>query len=97
MFDFEGMARLMGELGRIKEALRGVRIETTEGPVSLTLNGLQEVIRVKVDGKGAGSQSVLEAKIAGCFNKAILASRRAAKEEIERITGWNIPDIPGLL
>ncbi|MEW6183895.1 MAG: YbaB/EbfC family nucleoid-associated protein [Bacillota bacterium] len=96
MFDFEGMAKLMGEFGRIKDALRNVRLEVSEGPVSLTVNGLQEVVRVKVDGKSVSSVSALESKIAGCFNKAVAESRRAAKEEVERTTGWSIPEIPGL-
>ncbi|MEW6447786.1 MAG: YbaB/EbfC family nucleoid-associated protein [Bacillota bacterium] len=93
----EGMGKLLGELGRVKEGLKKLRIDVSEGPVSLSLNGLQEVVRVKVDAQGAANVARLEAWLGTCFNKAIIASRQAAKEEIERLTGWSIPTIPGLI
>lgn len=91
------MGKLVGEIGRVKEALKSLRIEVTEGPVSLALNGLQEVVRVKIKPEAAKEMSRLEASIDVCFNKGALASWQAAKEGIERITGWSIPSIPGLI
>ncbi|MEW6573939.1 MAG: YbaB/EbfC family nucleoid-associated protein [Bacillota bacterium] len=97
MFDLEGMGKLVGDLGRVKEALKRLRVEVAEGPVSLTLNGLQEVVRVKIKPEAVKEPGRLEAWVATCFNKGAIASRQAAKEEIERVTGWSIPSIPGLL
>lgn len=97
MFDIEGLGKLIGDLGRVKEALKSLRIEVAEGPVSLTLNGLQEVVRVKIKPEAAKETGRLEAWVATCFNKGAVESRKAAKEEIERVTGWSIPSIPGLI
>jgi len=75
LFDIEGLGKLVGEIGRVKEALKCLRIEVAEGPVSLTLNGLQEVVRVKIKPEAAKETGRLEASVAACFNKGALASR----------------------
>ncbi len=97
MFQFEEFGKILGDLTRVKEALRNLRIEVAEGPVSLTLDGLQEVVRVKIKPEVGLNVAQLETRIATCFNKGVVESRLAAKAEIERITGWNIPSIPGLI
>ncbi len=97
MFQFEEFGRIIGDLTRVKEALKNLRIEVTEGPISLALDGLQEVVRVKIKPEKGLNVAQLATQIATCFNKGVAESRVAAKEEIERITGWNIPNIPGLI
>jgi DNA-binding protein YbaB len=97
LFQFEEFGRIIGDLTRVKEALRNLRIEVTEGPISLALDGLQEVVRVKIKPESGLNVAQLENKIATCFNKGVAESRMAAKTEIERITGWNIPSFPGLI
>lgn len=95
LFEVEGLGKLLTEIGKIRDCLKGLRIEVSEGPVSLTFNGLQEVVRIKI-APGAKDLSRLEAILGSCFNKGVAASRLAAKQEIERLTGWTIPAIPGL-
>lgn len=97
MFSFEELGKVIGDLGRIKEALKKLRVEVTEGPMSLTFDGLQEIVRVEIKPDALNNLALLEAKIGACFNKGVIESRLAAREEIERITGWNIPNIPGLI
>uniref|UniRef100_A0A7C1F7F7 YbaB/EbfC family DNA-binding protein n=1 Tax=Ammonifex degensii TaxID=42838 RepID=A0A7C1F7F7_9THEO len=96
LLELEGLGRFLGEISKVKEALKGIRVEVAEGPVSLTLNGLQEVVRVRVKPEAVKDLVRLESWLGACFNKGVVASRRAAKEEIERLTGWTIPTIPGL-
>jgi len=93
--EIEGVIIKADTIGGL-EALRNLRIEVTEGPISLILNGLQEVVQVRLQPNGPQSVSRFEAWLAQCFNEGIRVSRKAAKEEIERITGWTIPEIPGL-
>ena len=97
MFELEGLGKLLGDLGKVKEALENLRVEVTEGPVSLMLNGFQETVRVRLGPEAAKEFPRLEAWLGACFNKGVVASRQAAKKEIERITGLNIPSIPGLI
>lgn len=96
LFELEGLGKFLGEIGRVRDALKGLRVEVTEGPVSLTLNGLQEVVRVRIRPEAGKELARLEGWLGACFNKGVAASRQAAKEEIERLTGWTIPAIPGL-
>jgi DNA-binding protein YbaB len=97
LFELEGIGKLIGDLGRIKETLQRLQINVKEGPVSLTFNGLQEVTRVQIGPEAEKEFHRLQAWFGTCFNKGVVASRQAAKEEIERLTGWSIPSIPGLI
>lgn len=97
MFDFGEVGKLIGDLGHIKEGLKNLQIEVVKGPISLTLNGLQEVVRVTIKPEGAIDVKRFEMWVSDCFNEGVASSRQAAKEEVERLTGWNIPSIPGLI
>ena len=97
MFNLENIGKMINDLDQIKTALKNLRIEVKKGPVALTFNGLQEVIDVNIDPEENLNLERFERWLKDCFNEGIHSSRRAAKQEIEQITGLTIPDIPGLI
>lgn len=89
--------KVLDDLGRLKEELRSLSLEVEDGGVRITFNGLQEVLRVRIAPEAATNISRLEAMVANCFNQGSIKVRERVKEEVTRVTGFNVPDIQNLL
>ncbi|WP_165847636.1 YbaB/EbfC family nucleoid-associated protein [Ammonifex thiophilus] len=97
MWELSGLGELLNKVGKIAEALKELRVEVQGRWVTLVFNGMQEVLRIRLAPEGCKDIGRLEADLARAFNQGIILSRQAAKKKIEEITGWSIPEIPGLL
>ncbi|ACX53178.1 conserved hypothetical protein [Ammonifex degensii KC4] len=97
MWELSGLGDLLNKVGKIAEALKESRVEVQGKWVTLVFNGMQEVLRIRVAPEGCKDIGKLEADLARTFNQGLILSRQAAKKKIEEITGWSIPEIPGLL
>jgi len=73
-------------------------VEVGGGMVSVTINGKQEVKKVKIEKTIVNPADVemLEDLVLSCMNKAIEQSLRIAQEEVGKSTQGMIPNIPGL-
>ena len=89
--------KVLDDLGRLKEELRHLTLDSEEGGVCITFNGLQEVQRVRIAPEAAANIGRLEATVANCFNRGALKVRERVKEEVARLTGLNLPDVANLL
>jgi|GEM_PF-1076454 len=96
-FNFGNFAKVLDDLGKLKEELRHLTLEVEDGAVRITFNGLQEVLRVRIAPDAATNIGRLEATVANCFNQGTLKLREKVKEEVARMTGFSIPDIANLL
>jgi DNA-binding YbaB/EbfC family protein len=74
-----------------------VQADAGAGMVTVTMNGAQELVSIKIDPSILASDNaqMVQDLIVAAVNKASLASRQLAEEEIRRITG-GLPNIPGL-
>lgn len=87
---------------QIQQAQHDLRHKTVQadagaGMVTVTMNGAQELVSVKIDPSilTADNVQMVQDLIVAAVNKASLESRHLAEEEIRRITG-GLPNIPGL-
>ncbi|HAG07873.1 MAG: hypothetical protein XD69_0039 [Clostridia bacterium 62_21] len=96
-FNLGQFGKVLDDLGRLKEELRNLTVESEDGGVCITFNGLQEVQRVRIAPEAASNIGRLEATVANCFNRGSLKVRERVKEEAARLTGLNLPDIANLL
>ncbi|MGO0121649.1 YbaB/EbfC family nucleoid-associated protein [Desulfothermobacter acidiphilus] len=96
MWDLSGLGDLLGKVGKIAGALQELRVEVQGRSVAMVLNGLQEVLRIRLAPEAVKDWAYLEADLARTFNQGVALSRQAARKKIEEVTGWSIPEIPGL-
>ncbi|MGB9826531.1 MAG: YbaB/EbfC family nucleoid-associated protein, partial [Desulfofundulus sp.] len=62
-----------------------------------TVNGLQQVLEVSFGpGALALDRGELAAVVRDTFNEALAEARRQLKEEVMKMTGINLPHLPGL-
>jgi hypothetical protein len=94
------MQELQSRMGDVQTKLR--ELETTAevggGMVSVTINGKQEVKRIKLEKSIVTPDDIelLEDLILSAVNKAIDQSQKMAQEEMGKATSGMIPNIPGL-
>lgn len=93
--------KILQQLQQSQEDFRKIRVGVGrgEGAVELVMNGLQEVVDVRL-GPGAENllaEGTLASLLGEAYNEALRSSRRLLREEIIRITGiTNLPEIPGI-
>jgi len=97
------MAKVQELQTRMNDAQEKLReIETTVevggGMVSVTINGKQEIKKIKIEKSVVSPDDVelLEDLILSAVNKAVDQSQKLAKDEMGKATSGMIPNIPGL-
>ncbi len=93
------------EISRIKQELAGMKVTATAGGgmVEVTANGKQRIVDIKIDPEviNLNDKEMLEDLIVAGINQALERSQELANEEISKVTGGilnNLPDglkIPG--
>lgn len=89
MFDqAKELYELQKKAKKIKDELANIHIESTEGSVTITINGEQHVISTAVNMEEyTGNQSKLEKDFVIAMNKAIKKSQGIAAEKMKDIMG----------
>ncbi|MBE0644955.1 MAG: YbaB/EbfC family nucleoid-associated protein [Bacteroidetes bacterium] len=91
---------LQSRMGDVQAKLRGLEttVEVGGGMVSVTINGKQEVKKIKLEKSVVTPDDIelLEDLILSAINKAIDQSQKMAQEEMGKATSGMIPNIPGL-
>lgn len=89
------MAKLQEELGdRTVEATSG------GGMVTVTANGRQEIVSIRIDPEvvDPGDVEMLQDLVQAAVNDALNRAKEMANEEMGKLTsGLNLPNIPGLM
>jgi len=93
------------EISRIKQELAGMKVTATAGGgmVEVTAHGKQRIVDIKIDPEviNLNDKEMLEDLIVAGINQALERSQELANEEISKVTGGilnNLPDglkIPG--
>lgn len=89
-----GFGHLFGNLDTVKKALAAVVVEVRNEYVQVTVNGLQKVLKVRLGPGQPENVAQLEAALASCFDEAMALARVRAKEELERVLGFKVPEMP---
>ncbi|MBR9974991.1 MAG: YbaB/EbfC family nucleoid-associated protein [Bacteroidetes bacterium] len=94
------MQELQGRMSEAQEKLREIEttVEVGGGMVSVTMNGKQEVRKIKIEKSVVTPDDVelLEDLILSAVNKAIDQSKKLAQDEMGKATSGMLPNIPGL-
>jgi DNA-binding YbaB/EbfC family protein len=105
MKDMAAMMKLMGQAGKIKENIaqaqeraraRNTVAEVGGGMVSVTANGLGEIVSIQIDPEALQDHETLGPLLVSATNKAILKSKELLMEETRTAMG-GIELPPGLL
>ncbi|MEA2102027.1 MAG: YbaB/EbfC family nucleoid-associated protein [Thermodesulfobacteriota bacterium] len=82
---------LQGQVSGIQEELAMKRVEGQSGGgmVTVTLNGRQEVLDVRIDPVCVDSRDIpmLEDLIAAAFNQGVKKAKELSSEEMKKLTG----------
>ena len=91
--------KIQAKMTKIQEDLASKKVEATSGGgmVKVEMNGVQEVVSIKIDKEVVNPEDVemLETLIQAAINEAVRKSREMVQEEISQITGGL--NIPGLM
>lgn len=91
--------KMQSKMIKVQEDLASKKVEATAGGgmVKVEMNGIQEVVSIKIDKEVVNPEDVemLETLIQAAINEASRKSREMAQEEISQITGGL--NIPGLM
>jgi len=94
------MTKLLGQMQSLQEQLKNLTVEATagEGTVRVIMNGQQNVLAVRFNPDTVGNMKpdVLGQMIIEAFTEAQKQSKARAKEEVSKITGLNLTNLPGL-
>lgn len=95
------LSNILAQIQQLQDELRSKRVEgmSSGGEVRIVMNGSQDVLEVIVAPElmDPGKIEVFGELLAQALNDARERSRRVLKEEISRLTGLDLPSIPGLL
>lgn len=97
----QNMGGLMAEIQKLQAELKNKIIEVAGGggAVKMAVNGHQEVVRVTVSPEllSENKKDMLEALLAGTFNRAIADSKQMVREEITNRTGFTLPNMGDMM
>ncbi|MFA5100487.1 MAG: YbaB/EbfC family nucleoid-associated protein [Candidatus Omnitrophota bacterium] len=95
MFDkIKNLMEMQKKMQEIKRQLDGMtfEIKSSDGSVTIGMNGSQEVQHVSITPDAAGLKSdLLERAFKDTFNRAIKRSHELAAQKMKDITGVNLP------
>lgn len=96
---FNMLQKLQKEMARLQDSLEEMTVEGTAGGgmVTVTVNGKQKVISMKIDPEVVHSDDVemLEDLITAASNQALDKSREMAQEAMQKIAGGMLGNLPG--
>jgi nucleoid-associated protein EbfC len=94
------LKEMQAEMERARQRLDDITItaESGGGMVIVTANANRKILKINVDAAlmDRNDKEIMEDLIAAAVNKAIDAAENVSREEISRISGSFIPNIPGL-
>ena len=96
---FAMLQRMQKEMEKLQEDLEGMTVEGSAGGgmVTVTANGKQKVLSVKIDAEVVDPEDVemLEDLITAAMNQALDKSREMAQEAMQNIAGGMLGNLPG--
>lgn len=97
---FGNMTKMLGQMQTLQETLKNLTVEGTagDGVVKVIMNGQQNVLAVRFnpDLVAEVDPVTLGQMITEAYNAAQLESKSKAKEEVSKVTGLNLSNLPGL-
>lgn len=94
------MSKLLGQLQDLQKNLKDLTVEGTAGDgfVKIIMNGQQNVLAVRLDPERiAGAEpEVLGQLLSEAYNQAQVESKAKARNEVTRVTGLNLSNLPGI-
>src|SRR5690606_24212365 len=92
--------KMQAEMAKAQEALAEKTVEATAGggAVTVTANGHQQILSIKIDPAAVDPDDVemLEDLVLAAVNEALRRSQEMAAEAMAQVTGGlNIPGLPG--
>lgn len=95
------MTKIMGQLQGLQQFLKDLTVEGTagEGLVKVMMNGQQNILGVRFDSDRITEvePEVLGQMLVEAYNQAQAESKAKAKEEVSKVTGLNLSNLPGIL
>ncbi|MDP2625227.1 MAG: YbaB/EbfC family nucleoid-associated protein [Candidatus Peregrinibacteria bacterium] len=89
------MYKLQKQAKEIKKKLKNIHIEAEENGVTITLNGEQEVISVKINDEAMKDKGQLEKSILSALQKGLKKAQEIAAVNMKDIMGQMGLDLPG--
>ncbi|MFH1191015.1 MAG: YbaB/EbfC family nucleoid-associated protein [Candidatus Omnitrophota bacterium] len=97
MFDkMKGLFEMQKKMQAVKRELDNISfdIQSSDGLVKITMNGVQEVKEVVLkDNLGESEKARLASALKDTFNRAIKRSQEVAAQKMKEVTGFNIPGL----
>jgi DNA-binding YbaB/EbfC family protein len=96
---FKQAQKAQNEIAKVQEKLEGMTVEGSAGGgmVTVTANGKQKVLSIKIDPEVVTSDDVemLEDLVTAAVNQALEKSQEMAQEELQKVTGGMLGNLPG--
>lgn len=96
---FGMLQKMQKDMEKLQDALEEMTVEGSAGGemVTVTVNGKQKVMSVKIDPEVVDSEDVemLEDLITAAMNQGLDHSRDLAQEEMQKIAGGMLGGLPG--
>ncbi len=93
--------KLQAKIAEIQKDLAGKTVEVTAGGgmVTVTVSGIQEIMKIKIDPAvvNSGDVEMLEDLIVAAVNEGLRKARELATDEMSRVTGGLGIPFPGWL
>ena len=97
---FGKIKQMQEEVKRVKEKLDEMTVESEAGGgmVRVTANGNRKILKIEIDRDiiDPNDPEIMADLITAAVNKALEKSEELSKEEIQKVTADNMPNIPGL-
>lgn len=87
--------KLQKQARQIKKELKNTHIEAEQEGVTVTINGEQEVISVKITDEAMANKKALEENLTKALNKAIKKSQQIGAELMKDVMGGDF-SLPGM-
>lgn len=97
MNKFKDLYQLQKQAKQIKKKLQNTHIEADVDGVTVTADGQQEIISIKITDEAMGNKKKLEDSIEKAMNKAIKRSQQYGAEEMKDVMGdMGLGGMPGM-
>ena len=97
MNKFKDLYKLQKQAKEIKEKLQNTHIEADVEGVTVTVDGQQEIISVKISDSAYGDKKKAEDNLVKALNKAIKRSQQIGAEEMKSVMGdMGLGGMPGM-